>query len=180
MPIGFFFFHLSHHDNFMRKSKTPRRISFKGKIETRIAFMNRSVYTHFCCQKLQKSEMATNDVRDRNPRLLLEAGGGGGGERAYLATAATQAATAIDRLIARPAEEHPRAAAAEPSKEIAGNSNPRKTAIALTAFLACLSFLIIAINLTVSFITDLVKNDKLWISLNKWLNENKSKCDVGI
>lgn len=39
---------------------------------------------------------------------------------------------------------------------------PRKTAIALTAFLACLSFLIIFSNGIISFLLKLSENEKLW------------------
>ena len=47
---------------------------------------------------------------------------------------------------------------------------PKKRAIILTAFLACLSFLIFCVNLLVSFVLDLTKNEEMWQYLHQRLN----------
>jgi hypothetical protein len=49
---------------------------------------------------------------------------------------------------------------------------PSKRTVALSAFLACLSFIVIAINLLISFGNDLVQNDKMW----NWLSRNYTAC----
>lgn len=53
--------------------------------------------------------------------------------------------------------------------------NQRKRAIALTAFLACLSFLTFGINMLISFFLDLAKSERLWIYLNNRLNQSHNK-----
>ena len=42
------------------------------------------------------------------------------------------------------------------------NNEPKKRAVLLTAFLACLSFLVLIINSIISFVTELMDNNKLW------------------
>lgn len=48
--------------------------------------------------------------------------------------------------------------------------SPKKRAIALTAFLACLSFLLFGLNLLITFTSDLVKNDAMWNYLRYKIN----------
>jgi hypothetical protein len=54
-------------------------------------------------------------------------------------------------------------------------TSPKKRAIVLTAFLACLSFLLLVIDTVVSFATDLIQNQQLWKYLQK--AEERDGCD---
>jgi hypothetical protein len=76
-------------------------------------------------------------------------------------------------------EDIPLAAGIRPTSWAAGvagdsHSSPKKRAIVLTAFLACLSFLLLVINTVVSFATDLIQNQQLWTYLQK--AEEKGDC----
>lgn len=52
----------------------------------------------------------------------------------------------------------------------------RKRALVLTAFLACLSFLIFGINALISFALDLAESENLWHYLNHRLNLTNTNC----
>jgi hypothetical protein len=54
------------------------------------------------------------------------------------------------------------------------HASPIKKATALSAFVACLTFLIIALSLLIAFFTDLIQNDKMWSSLYVWMNRNRN------
>ncbi len=45
---------------------------------------------------------------------------------------------------------------------------PKKRAIALTAYLACLSFLIFFINALVALVNSVLQNEQIWTMLNDW------------
>ena len=49
---------------------------------------------------------------------------------------------------------------------VEGGFPPRRRALLLTAFLACLSFLIFGINALITFIINLTKTEELWNYLN--------------
>lgn len=48
---------------------------------------------------------------------------------------------------------------------------PKRRSIVLTAWIACLSFLIFFINALVSLTREMVQNEKLWRFLDGWKNE---------
>ena len=66
----------------------------------------------------------------------------------------------------------------EKTSEAATQAAPKKRAIILTAFLACLSFLIFASNLIVSFSSDLIHNEMMWNHLALWIEKNNNKSVV--
>ena len=54
---------------------------------------------------------------------------------------------------------------------------PTKRAVALAAFLACLSFLMFSLNVVITFCRDLIENEIMWKSLYAWMSryENCTK-----
>ena len=51
---------------------------------------------------------------------------------------------------------------------------PKKRIIMLTAFLACLSFVVIVLNAFFSFVFDIVKEDDFWQRLNEFMERVKA------
>lgn len=61
-----------------------------------------------------------------------------------------------------------------------GGATPKKRAIILTAFLACLSFLFIVVNMIVSSVMTLVENEKVWRHVaDTFGTKNDSVCFCG-
>ena len=53
---------------------------------------------------------------------------------------------------------------------------PKKRAVLLTAFIACISFLIFLANILSSLFTDFLENDRVWNHLGLWINATMPKC----
>jgi len=57
------------------------------------------------------------------------------------------------------------------------NDTPRKRAVLFSMFLACLSFLWLSIYLIISFASDLSQNERMWRSLNVWMEAERNNSN---
>lgn len=48
------------------------------------------------------------------------------------------------------------------SENLQSNYPPKRRIVLLTAFLACLSFIVVIINAVVNFLTNILQNKKVW------------------
>ena len=97
-----------------------------------------------------------------------------GGPKNILIEGATTAATTSSAAIASMGITE-RRTAGETGKGGFGNV-PKKRAVALTAFIFCLTFLMLALDNVIKLARSVMENEKVWTGLEQYLNRTKCSC----